>query len=249
MEDLKIEAQSLINVIEENNCNEGCVENAFREFIELLFKSTLEIEGITLHFTELEVYYYSKKHPDPYVHAHPDQLGGENNFYNHGSGLDIVFGRKADNEQDNIYFGVLIRGVKFKSDTNVCYIDGPLCVKDRLLNIVQWKEEDQKKSCFVKENFLFEYNEANNKFKIVYLNGGNNDVFIAPRFGLNPKGKENASGEYLLRNYRFVIDDNPQHRYQEKTIVKAIKNRNVKILDALAKTERLKMIREKLNRE
>lgn len=84
---------------------------------------------------ELEFYYYSKNHPDPYTHKH-DLQKNFGTFYVHPKdgnygGIDLTLG---DVDKD-IYCGVLIRGLKDK-DNN--FISGPNSVKKEIYRILKF---------------------------------------------------------------------------------------------------------------
>ena len=91
------------------------------------------VGGQSLRMTEVEVYYHSPGHPDPFAHRDPVQrefgrwyfhrTGGT---YRGGSfkGVDLTFGDGA------AYAGVLVRGVEAPDGTR---IDGPSLTVDTLL--------------------------------------------------------------------------------------------------------------------
>ncbi len=99
----------------------------------LLNRARLVVGGKLHRLVEVEVYYHSPDHPDPFAHRDPAQLhvgrwyfhrtGGT---YRGGSfkGLDLAFGGSA------AHAGVLIRGLETPDGT---LIDGPSVTVDHLL--------------------------------------------------------------------------------------------------------------------
>ncbi len=65
-------------------------------------------ETKTYRITELEFYYHSRHHPDPYVHKGPEQLKHLHWYFNQATSLDLTFG-DADT---NSYGGILLRGLQ-----------------------------------------------------------------------------------------------------------------------------------------
>ena len=99
----------------------------------LLNRARLVVGGKAHRLMEVEVYYHSADHPDPFAHRDPSQLhvgrwyfhrtGGT---YRGGSfkGLDLAFGGGS------AHAGVLIRGLESPDGT---LIDGPSITVDHLL--------------------------------------------------------------------------------------------------------------------
>lgn len=86
--------------------------------------------------TEIEAYYHSNNHPDPYVHRATEQARcGYWYFHKRGSGyregkikgLDIAIGTEG-----RIFGGILIRGIAPQNQSGE-YIDGPSRVVDEIL--------------------------------------------------------------------------------------------------------------------
>ena len=138
----------------------------------LLNNCSISVNERTYHLSEIEFYYFSDKHPDPYVHKHDNQkqIGL---WYFHNAGQDFTFG------SDGNYGGILIRAVRDENSGN--YLDGPLKTFDELFN-----------------KGLLLHNK--NSFRITIDDKKENtlkDVFAYPRVGLNPKGKEKGL-KYIL---------------------------------------------------
>lgn len=92
---------------------------------------------IAYRLTEIEFYLNCASHSDPYVHCDSDQLL-MHKFYFHKfktgtykagtfKGLDLTFG----SDEDNTYFGILIRSIQSISDDVV--IEGPCNVVNYIL--------------------------------------------------------------------------------------------------------------------
>ncbi len=100
----------------------------------LLNWTDFRVNGQPHRLIEVEVYYYSLAHPDPFAHQDPVQLDGGRWYfhktrgeYRGGSfkGLDLAFG------DGTAYAGVLFRGLEKPDGT---YVDGPSLLVDHLLN-------------------------------------------------------------------------------------------------------------------
>ncbi len=100
----------------------------------LLNGSRLMVRRRPYRLVEIEFYYWSKTHPDPFTHRDPIQFGighwyfhRSHGAYRSGSfkGLDLTFGQGASSG------GVLIRGLETPDGER---IDGPSLCVDYLLN-------------------------------------------------------------------------------------------------------------------
>ena len=91
----------------------------------LLGKCILTIDDRIYVLSEIEFYYYSDIHPDPYVHRHPNQLK-TGLWYFHNVGQDLTFG------SEGCYGGILIRGIATNDKLN--FTDGPVKTFDKLFN-------------------------------------------------------------------------------------------------------------------
>jgi 3-methyladenine DNA glycosylase Mpg len=100
----------------------------------LLNRSRLMVGGQSHRLVEIEFYYWSEAHPDPFTHRDPIQFHSGHWYFHrtHGvyrsgsfKGLDLTFG------QDNASGGVLIRGIETSSGA---LIDGPSLCVDYLLD-------------------------------------------------------------------------------------------------------------------
>lgn len=88
--------------------------------------------GIALYrFTELEVYYWQRAHPDMYVHKGAEQRRMGQWYFNEADCLDLTFG----SEEQNYYGGILLRGVQrlaVATDAEK-YVRGPRTVLRELI--------------------------------------------------------------------------------------------------------------------
>jgi len=163
----------------------------------------LSVAGKRYRMTELEVYYYSPRenHCDHYAHKKPEQsYAGK--WYSHGAGIDITFGCKdKENEDNNIYGGILIRGIREMDSDKPKYTSGPLRVlKEIFFNV---------ENIFAGE-------------KGIYLKQlDSKEVFNDPppiqtkRIGLNKKDKDKGDFFYN-KNYRYIVELNREHKFPKK---------------------------------
>jgi len=111
----------------------------FRRLAARILASSLTVtsRGVAseLKIMDVEIFYHSAEHPDPYVYLHPERkLGGTIYFHKHKNGtyksqnfkgIDLVFG------DEDTYFGVLIRGIQH----NGTYACGPSNVVNYILKL------------------------------------------------------------------------------------------------------------------
>jgi 3-methyladenine DNA glycosylase Mpg len=154
---------------------------------------------------EIELYYWSPAHPDPFTHRDPIQFHighwyfhRTHSVYRGGSfkGLDLTFG---DGDTSG---GVLIRGLEKPDGT---LIDGPSLCVDYLLDVTgatTVAELDRtigKRLAWEKENPLFlKTTESREK----------PSPFRSPRVGLSLKRvtSHSDSTRYILRPYRYLTE-------------------------------------------
>ncbi len=155
--------------------------------------------------TEIEFYYFHRKHhPDPYSHMH-DQQQKCGTLYFHGSGFDITFG------DDDSYGGILIRGIKDRNN----YYDGPISLINTLFGMQNYKADDMRNMKIDLKNILVKQNNTDEQ------------VYDSTRFGLQPHPldyelcfvKRKTEMPYIFRLYRYVKDRNTEHQYRDKTKV------------------------------
>ena len=96
----------------------------------LLNKTVIQTEHARFYFQEIEFYLFSETHPDPFVHKN-EQQREFGQWYLHGSGFDLCLGNKDLENQQPVYFGILIRSIK--KEENGSLICGPVKVCDTLI--------------------------------------------------------------------------------------------------------------------
>jgi 3-methyladenine DNA glycosylase Mpg len=169
----------------------------------LLFRSRLLIGRLPHRLVEIEFYYWSKEHPDPFTHRDPIQFHIGHWYFHrtHGAyrggsfkGLDLTFG---DGDASG---GILIRGMETPEGA---LIDGPSRCVDHLLaaigaaTVAELDRAIDKRLAWEAGNPLFlEETEALEK----------RPLFRSPRIGLLLK-KAAVSKEatrFLMRPYRCL---------------------------------------------
>lgn len=145
----------------------------------LLRNCKILVDHRTYAVTEIEFYYFSEEHPDPYVHKHPNQLK-TGIWYFHDVGQDLTFG------SDGEYGGILIRGISSLDKSR--YIDGPVKTFDEMFN--RELRLDDAHSLVVKLEGM-DFLDKEHK------------IYDFPRVGMYPKDREHDE-EYLLKPYRFM---------------------------------------------
>ena len=149
----------------------------------LLKKCILTIDYRLYLLTEIEFYYFSDIHPDPYVHRHTNQLK-TGLWYFHNVGQDLTFGSKG------CYGGILIRGIATTDKLNIDkleFTDGPIKTFDELFN----------KRLRLDGEHTFHVKLSK---KSVIPEG--QKIYSFPRVGLYPQGREHDE-EYFIKRYRY----------------------------------------------
>lgn len=148
----------------------------------------------TYLITEIEFYFYSNKHADPYTHCDDEQLTVCKWYFN-GMGLDLTFG----NMDKKIHGGILIRGIK-KSGDKPLYINGPSNVLKELF------------SCY-EDAFT-----AGSGIHLIELPNENindkSELYRAKRVGL-PQRKDDAN-HFRDKKYRYISNLNNDHKFKGK---------------------------------
>lgn len=199
-----------LNVIVDSKKAESVFEGIAQK---LFFEYELVVGESKYDFCEIEFYYYATGHEDLYVHKNERQLSsGE--WYFHGSGIDITFGKEPDT-----YGGILIRGLKKQGEKDT-FISGPLNVAKEIFKqfgsienhviSIGIKERDQKRS-------------TNNK-------KGIEDFAASTRINLP---KKNNDGGFIESKYRFLTHINSKHRFVEKEIVAENMRKTGKEIDTI----------------
>lgn len=170
---------------------------------DLMLRHSFKYGENEYRITEIEFYYFHKKHhPDPYSHMR-DQQRKCGTLYFHGSGFDITFG------DNNSYGGILIRGIKDENN----YYDGPILLIETLFGVQNYKSDDMKNMKIDLKNILVKQNNTDGR------------IYHSTRVGLQPhpldyelcfvEGKTEMP--YIFRLYRYVIDRITDHKYKDKT--------------------------------
>lgn len=170
-------------IINEQTLNEDFKRIAF----ELMNNWILEINSNQYRITEIEFYFKSEYHNDPYCHGNELQKEKEK-WYFHGSGIDLTFGDK------DFYASILIRAIYDIKNDN--YIYGPLnCITEFFKSI---------NNVFDTDLIFGLVPSKEQQFKIEV-------PIAAPRVGLNMK----IDSEKYEALYRFLIM--PKQKHAEKT--------------------------------
>ena len=184
---------------------EHAYASVFTELANLLLeRTTLYVAGRPYRFTELELYYRSDAHDDPFTHGDPlqKQLGywyfhRSGGTYRSGTykGLDITFGDGA------AFGGVLIRGLECLDDAAL--IDGPCVVVDHLLEVTGVRSID----ALVRSLDGTIENTGRSPLYVELASGPRRAVYATPRVGLSLK-KENTERRhrFIARPYRFLSE-------------------------------------------
>ena len=148
----------------------------------------LKTNEISYRICELEFYYKSDSHQDPYIHGHElqKQMG---KWYFHGSGLDLTFG------SEGISGSILIRAIYNLDEEK--YIYGPLNTVTELLSNLPG---------IYGGDFSLQF-EQDNKGKI--KSEDKIKSIEAPRVGLSPE-KDNKD-KFCKKNYRFLVMPKNKH--------------------------------------
>ncbi len=158
------------------------IEDQFRKAAEFVLRNCLiRFNESEFQINEIEFYYYSEVHPDPYIHKHQNQLN-MGSWYFHEVGQDITFGDGKN------YGGILIRGIR---DTRTSEdADGPVKTFDRLFNV--------SKLC-VQDSHSFEIKESSRT-----LFDDDLQIYSFPRVGLQPT-KDKQGEEFIIARYRYMF--------------------------------------------
>ena len=204
MQDIKQTLKS-IDIINSNEDFKKIASKLINEYV-------IEIDKKEFSMTEIEFYYHSKKHPDSYVHKN-DLQKEFGTFYVHQKdgtrgGIDLVLG----NEENDVYCGVLIRGLK---DSSGNYISGPNNVKQKVFCEI----------LAVANNYKDIQNIINEKAILKKQKTDlNENIYHSTRVGLSKKSNDNL---FISKLHRFIAYDTTKHKYKEKEKVKEFNNEEV----------------------
>ncbi len=171
----------------------------------LLRSSRLVINGASHRLTEVEFYYHSATHPDPFSHRHSlgKQIGrwylhrsGEGLRNGNYKGLDVTFGNES------AFGGILFRSLETPENT---LIDGPSLLVDyimkqtridsvrdlnsRLLPHLAWNDQGP---------IYLQWNERNDALRI----------WQSSRIGMSLKRNDHPEARlsYFFKRYRFLTE-------------------------------------------
>lgn len=187
---------------------------------ELMNEILLTINKNIYRICELEFYFYTKFHKDPFIHKDPMQQipncwyfhRQNGKGYKSGSfkGLDITFGFN-----NNCYGGILIRSIKSLSENKI--IDGPCNVVNTMIR------ECGTESISELVEYLGDLKVNNAESKIRLMPDGQlekKEIFSGPRVGLTLKNGTKEKEEYLMKDYRFLIYPNQIKKYKSTLCLK-----------------------------
>jgi len=170
----------------------------------LLNRTTFRVAGLPHRLLEVEVYYHSLAHPDPFAHKEPVQLeGGRWYFhrtrgeYRGGSfkGIDLAFG-------DGVaYGGILFRGLE-KPDGTV--VDGPSLLVDHLLKATGHATVAQLDHAIGTKVAW----DAGQPLVLAAKAPDDRPVLRSARVGLTWKRRkpDDPAAKYVLRRYRYLSE-------------------------------------------
>jgi hypothetical protein len=222
--------QKLEELLSTQNIKKDASE-AFKEAANFLMNDCLlKIGEEKFRIIELEFYYWSKNHPDCYIHDHEN--GGHTKqkefgrWYVHASGIDLTFGR------DGNAGGVLLRGIRNIESQKI--LSGPINLRQPLLR-------DNEKNVMSSFKALDDLDAFDNiRVSIVRKDEPYVDnVICYTRVGL--KGKANDTNANMLnRHYRYIAEyihnSNCIHPFREKE----------KVAKHLRNTDKIKDVKEVL---
>ena len=170
----------------------------------LLNASRLVVSGQTHRLVEVEAYYHTEDHPDPFAHCDPVQLeSGRWYFhktrgtYRSGSfkGVDLTFG------DGTAHGGFLFRGLETADGT---LVDGPSLLVDHLLETCG-KRDVASLDLAIGGRKVW---DGDIPVQLTDNEEEQRPVFTSARVGLSLKKvpASNSNLSYLLRSYRFLTE-------------------------------------------
>lgn len=189
--------------------------DAFNNAAEMLIQtSVLTVGQSQYQIKEIEFYFSSKAHKDPYVHSvQYSNVNRQSEFgewyfhryvarekYNHSRrGLDLTIGNKDKNTSG----GILIRGIKSLTDGR--YIQGPSNVVKEILTQLDSFQSDYSIDDLARGKGTFVFN-SNSPLRITPFVHPVCRLLNSKRFGLAPKS-EDVNGNYQNALYRYFDED------------------------------------------
>src|SRR5262245_31781785 len=170
----------------------------------LLAATRLVVAGQPHRLVEVEAYYHSADHPDPFAHCDPIQLESgrwyfhkSHGIYRSGSfkGLDVTFG------DGRAHGGVLFRGLEAPDGT---LIDGPSLLVDHLLALTE-KLDVRTLDLIIGKRAAW---EDDNLLRLEDVDEESRLVIRTSRVGLSLKRQKPTplNIDYLGRPYRFLTE-------------------------------------------
>ena len=171
----------------------------------LLNRSRLVVAGAPHRLTEVECYYHSPSHPDPYAHRDPQQrecgrwyFHRSGRSYRGGSfkGVDLTFG------DGTAYAGFLTRGMETPDGI---LIDGPSLCVDQLLKQTGFATVAELDAA------SREFEAWNSKSPLQLQRSSNlprTEIFRSARVGLtmNRAAADSLHGQFIGLPYRFLTE-------------------------------------------
>lgn len=179
----------------------------FESVAEILLNRTSWIVGSReFHLAEIEFYYHSPLHLDPFPHRHPLQTQPGRWFFHRvgrgfrggtRKGLDLTFGNGAS------FGGILIRGVRF-AEKHDPVLSGPSLLVDLLLRLLN-------ASTVAELHEIVGSRDAWDRTAPMYLQltrDRQQPIYASSRVGLtlNSGDASSMQAEYLIRDYRFLVE-------------------------------------------
>jgi len=184
----------------------------------LLNGYVLVTSGVEWRLFEIEFYYHSLIHQDPYVHCHPQQLSKGRWYFHKTSsyfksgffrGVDLTFG----DEIANIHGGILIRGI-VNPDAIQEYLYGPAkCVNYFNKNLNIGIEAVDDKIATDEECPQFFLREKKLREELV-ING--------PRVGLKLRTGDDNEEFFRYSDYRYMIHLQLPHKGKKALIIPSL---------------------------
>lgn len=195
--------------------SEKHIQEQFEKVAGMLLNGfALVVSGTEYRLYEIEFYYYSDIHPDPFVHRHPQQLSkGRWYFHKKGAlyrpgiyrGVDLTFG----DDELQTYGGILIRGI-VNPDNQKEYVYGPAKCVDHFRNCINQAIEEVDDRAATKQHCPQLYLEEKE--------WPDEPVISGPRVGLTVRPAEHLSGMFRYAHYRYIIYPRLPHKGKEALI-------------------------------
>jgi 3-methyladenine DNA glycosylase Mpg len=171
----------------------------------LLNRSRLVVRRRPYRLVEIEFYYWSKAHPDPFTHRDPIQFHSGHWYFHrtHGvyrggsfKGLDLTFG------QGDASGGILIRGLETPDGT---LIDGPSLCVDHLLDVTGAATVAELDRTI---NKRLAWEDGNPLMLEAIDTPDDRPLFRSPRIGLSLKKNalRKEATRFILRPYRDLSE-------------------------------------------